>query len=274
MRVVITGSGGFIGRATVRAARHVGHTIASFDRRDGLDVQNPIDLDLVLTDADAVIHLAGVLGTAELFDNPHEAVNVNIHGTLNVLQACENLGLRYVGITMPPVFPSVYTATKVCADRLATAWHKARGVPVSHVKAYNAYGPGQAHGLGHPQKIVPTFASYAWAGKPIPVWGDGNQTVDLIHANDLGRLLVEALGHGDDVTFDGGTGEAFTVNQVAEMTNEICGSSAGIAYLPMRAGETPTTIIAKGDGWERLGGWSPTFEMTHFVAAVESYRPC
>jgi UDP-glucose 4-epimerase len=173
---------------------------------------------------------------------------------------------------MPPVFPSVYTATKIAADRLATAWHHSHHkLRTSHVRAFNAYGPGQAHGPGHPQKIVPTFATEAWAGRPIPVWGDGQQTVDLVHADDLGRLLVEATRHGDDVTFDGGTGQAMTVNEVANMVLDITESTAGIEYLPMRDGELPTTIIAKGEGWDRLD-WAPTFDAARFVEAVHSYR--
>lgn len=272
MRVAVTGGGGFIGRATIAAAEKAGHVAESFDRHDGLDVTNRGDLTL-LENYEAVIHLAGVLGTAELFDTPHLAVDVNVHGTLNVLEACQRFGLAYVGITMPPVFPSVYTATKVCADRLATAWHHAHGVPTSHVRAFNAYGPGQAHGSGHPQKILPTFATEAWAGRPIPVWGDGEQTVDLVHSDDLGRLLVAALEvGGDDVTLDGGTGQAFTVNEVAGMVLAVTGSGADIKYLPMRDGELPTTIIAKGEGWERLDGWTPTFDRERFAAAVESYR--
>lgn len=271
MRLCVTGGSGFIGRATVAAAREAGHYAWSFDRHTGHDIMRASDLN-VLEGSDAVIHLAGVLGTAELFDDPHNAVAVNVDGALNVLEACERYDLGYVGITMPPVFPSVYTATKLAADRLASAWHHSRGVLVSRVRAFNAYGPGQAHGPGHPQKILPTFATEAWAGRPIPVWGDGEQTVDLVHSEDLGRMLVDAVGFGDDATFDGGTGQAFTVNEVAAMVLDVTGSHAGTRHLPMRAGERPTTIVAKGEGWDRLG-WQPEFDEARFIAAVESYRP-
>lgn len=271
MRIAVTGGAGFIGRATITAAELAGHEAWSFDRAHGQDVLDPGSLR-ALRGSDHVIHLAGMLGTAELFGDPHGAIDVNVHGALNVLEACERWDLGYVGITMPPVFPSVYTATKLAADRLASAWHHSRGVLVSHVRAFNAYGFGQKHGPGHPQKIVPTFATRAWAGQPIPIWGDGNQTVDLVHADDLGRLLVDATGHGDDVVFDGGTGVALTVNEVAQMVLEVTGSSAGVEYLPMRDGERPTTIVAKGAGWERLT-WQPTFDPERLAAAVWSYRP-
>lgn len=269
MNIVVTGGSGFIGRATIEAAHAAGHDAEAFDRSKGQDVLGDLS---GLRDADAVIHLAGVLGTAELFDTAEDAVVNNVIGSLRILQACEEYGARYVGITMPQVFPSVYTATKVCSTRLATSWHKFRGVLVSHVRAFNAFGPGQAHGDGHPQKILPTFAVEAWANRPIPVWGDGTQTVDLIHTPDLGRMLVDATGHGDDVTFDGGTGIALTVNQVAEFVLDVTGSTAGIKYLPMRDGETPTEIVAAGEGWERLD-WKPELDWDDVAATVHWYKP-
>ncbi len=269
MRVAVTGGNGFLGRATIEAAEIAGHDVWSFDRNNGDDILGSLD---ALSDADAVIHLAGILGTSELFDNAEKAVEVNVTGTLRILQWCRKNGASYTGITMPPVFPSVYTATKVCAQRMATAWHQAYGVPVSHVRAFNAYGPGQAYGPGHPQKILPTFARRAWNGEPIPVWGDGSQRVDLVHSDDVGRMLVDATAHGDDAMFDAGTGNAMTVNEVAAIVLGATRSQAGIQYLPMRHGEDPTAVVvAEGEGWDRLG-WKPVLDWLTILEAVESYR--
>lgn len=269
MRIAVTGGSGFIGAATVRQAEERGHIAWPFDRAGGHDILGDLS---ALDGADVIVHLAGVLGTAELFDEPEHAIDVNITGALRVLQHAEITGAHFVGICMPDVFPSVYTATKVCAARLATAWYHSRSVPVSHVRAFNAFGPGQAHGPGHPQKIIPTFAAHAWAGEPIPIWGDGTQGVDLVHTDEVARMLISAaeLG-GDDITFDAGTGRMFTVNEVAEMVLDITGSRAGINYLPMRDGEEPTKIVADGDGWDRLD-WKPEFRHEDLVAAVEHYR--
>jgi UDP-glucose 4-epimerase len=267
MRLAVTGGAGFLGRYVKAHAVAAGHTVEDLSLESGFDVREPFHLSNI----DACIHLAGMLGTHELFDAVHEAVDVNVHGTVNVLDACREAGAAYVGITMPQVFPSVYTATKVAATRLASAYHHTYGLPVSHVRAFNAFGAGQAHGSGHPQKIVPTFAVEAWAGRPIPIWGDGEQTVDLIHASDLGRMLVSACWSGDDDVFDGGTGEPYSVGTVAEWVLHITGSKAGIEYLPMRRGERPTHIVAEGEGWGYLG-WKPEFSLDAFEAAVVSYR--
>lgn len=268
MRIAITGGSGFIGRAVLAHAVRCGHTAWSFDRANGDDVLGNL---ANLEGADTVIHLAGVLGTTELFVAPEDAVQANIVGSLRILRWCEKHGAAYVGITMPDVFPSVYTATKVAAQRLATAWNRAYQVPVSHVRAFNAYGPGQKYGPGHPQKILPTFARYAWEGRPLPIWGDGEQTMDLVHADDVGRMLVDALTHGDDTVFDGGTGVPVSVNELAQFVLGATGSTAGVEHLPMRKGETPTRIVASGEGWDRLD-WKPEHDWGRIAEAVEAYR--
>lgn len=268
MKIAITGGSGFLGQAASRAAEDQGHDVWSFDRAHGDDILGSLDN---LRDADVVIHLAGMLGTSELFDAPESAVHANVIGTLRILRWCHANGAAYVGISMPPVFPSVYTATKVCAARLATAWHHAYGLPVSHVRAFNAYGAGQKWGPGHPQKILPTFARAAWENRPLPVWGDGEQTMDLVHADDVGRMLIDAATHGDDVTFDAGTGVAVTVNELAEHVLKVTGSTAGVEHLPMRTGETPTRIVAEGDGWDRLD-WKPEHDWVRVTQAIEWYR--
>lgn len=269
-RVVITGGRGFIGQAAARALVDRGHTPVIYDLPDA-DVRDGAALRQVVKGADAVIHLAGVLGTHELFDTVDLALDINIKGATRVLEAVKEAGARYVGLTLPGVFPSVYTATKVAVVAMEKAFHYTYGVPVSRVQAFNAYGPAQKHGPGHPQKILPTFAVEAWAGRPIPIWGDGTQTVDLVHVDDLGELLVDAMAFGDDFTLDGGTGKALTVNEVAKFVLDVTGSTAGIRYLPMRRGEVPTEIVASGEGWERID-WRPQLIWDKVAESIESYR--
>lgn len=277
MRVLVTGGSGFIGRAVRRRLMVEGHTPVVFDHgaprsTDGWegDVRDVVAVVRAVSDADAVIHLAGVLGTGELFDMPAMAVDVNILGALNVIEACGD-SKQFVGIEMPRVWPNVYQATKTCARTLATAWHQNRGLRTSHVRAFNAFGPHQkVHGV---QKIIPTFADRAHRGLPIPVWGDGKQTVDLIYVDDVARVLVEALAHSDDVTIDAGTRHAQRVIDVAREVHLIVGEDTGIEWLPMRPGETPARVVAGGEGWNRLKGPSPEFRHDDLVRTVEFYRP-
>lgn len=275
MRVVVTGSAGFIGRAVCDRLAGEGHEVVPFDRRDGQDVTDhyACHRNIQAKEADAVIHLAGMLGTDELFDTVHEAIDANVHGTVNILDSCVVSGARYVGITMPPSgWANIYSATKHCAVHLAEAYRRHRGIRVSHVRAFNAYGPGQAHGPNHPRKIVPSFSARSWAGEPIEIWGDGFQTVDLIHTDDIARMLVDALEYGDGETFDAGTGVAMTVVEVANRIAQVTGSPIPHRHLPMRRGEDKDTqIVALGEGWDQLG-WRPVFDEEKFAEAVGWYR--
>lgn len=268
MKVLVTGGAGFIGSAVCRELERRDITAIPVDRANGTNI-----LTDPLPDGDGVIHLAGVLGTAELFDTPDTAVEVNVKGTLRVLEWAAVEKSPYVGITMPvnSGWVNVYTATKAASQILASAWHRHHGVPVSHVRAYNAFGPGQH--TGSPFKIIPTFAHEAYHGRPIPIWGSGEQTADLVYVEDIARMLVDALAYGDDQVFDAGTGQAQTVNNIATRVLEITGSRAGVVHLPMRLGEDPDTkIIAEGEGWATLG-WQPEFFDGDLVETVESYRP-
>lgn len=268
MKIAITGGGGFIGHATRLYAQELGHEVWTFDRADGHDILGDLD---GLKGADAVIHLAGLLGTHELFATVQDAIDVNISGSYRVMEWCLANDASYVGITMPDAFPSIYTATKIATQRLATALHHSRGLRVSHVRAFNAYGPGQKYGTGHPQKIIPTFATAAWRNEPIPVWGDGTQTVDLIHVDDIARILVKATKLTNNETVDAGTGTPHTVNQIASYVLKVTKSTASVQHLPMRDGEQPTTIVAKGEGWDLIG-FKPLFTWPDLGATVRWYR--
>lgn len=271
-RIAVSGGAGFIGAATIALAESYGHTAWRFDRADGNDVLGNLD---ALKGADTIIHLAGMLGTSELFDTAEDAIQANVIGALRVLEWCKANDAGFVGITMPDSsWANVYQATKLCSMRLATAWHRNKGVPVSHVRAFNAYGPGQKHGPGHPQKFLPTFATMAWAGEPLPIWGSGNQTVDAVHVDEVARMLVNATQFGNDEVFDAGTGIGLTVNYIAGFVNRICNQAPdNVVHLPMRDGEEPdTNIRATGEGWDKLNWW-PTVNWDKMREAVEWYRP-
>lgn len=273
MNVLLTGSTGFIGQATAEWLRDQGHEVSEFDRSLGLDVRDPIACYEAMASCDAVIHLAGVLGTAELFDEVDRAIAVNMAGTANIVAAAHRAGSAYVGITMPPVFPSIYTATKVGAQRIAEAYHHAHGLRVTHIKAFNVYGPGQAHGEGHPQKIVPTFAANAWRSLPMPVWGDGSQAVDLVHVDHVAKCLgTAATATGGDFgqcqTFDAGSGVEMTVTEVAREIGRYCGSTL-VEFLPMRAGEIPQRHLVA----ESVGPLGFGKHLDLLAETVEAYRP-
>ena len=184
MIVLVTGAQGFIGQYVMKELEDRGYIPLAYDLADGHDVLDKEQLASHMKFADAVIHLAGVLGTHELYDEIDLAIDVNIKGAVNVLENCVEVSHRgakpFVMIEQPHIWYNPYEATKAAAHRFAMAFHLDRGVPVAFVETYNAYGPGQAHGPGHPRKIIPYFATQAWKGEAIEIWGDGKQFVDLI----------------------------------------------------------------------------------------------
>lgn len=270
-RIIVTGGMGFIGGAVCAQLRDEGFEPVPIDR------DHDILLEPLPPESDGVIHLAGVLGTSELFDAFDLAVDVNIKGTQRVLEYCRMHDVSYTGITMPSVWANVYQATKRCASILATAWHESFDVPVSHVRAFNAYGVGQKHGKGHPQKILPTFAYRAWRGEPIPIWGDGEQTVDLISTGELAKVLVGAMRYGgNDEVFDGGSGEEWTVNSVVEYVIGYVTAHGGpeseVVHHPMRSGEREhTELCASGENWSLLG-FKPRLDIVAMHDTIDSYR--
>lgn len=264
MHIVITGGAGFVGGAVGDAAEAAGHTFSYFDKRDGNDIMGDLS---ALGDADAVIHLAGVLGTMELFDEVEKAALINVVGTARVADYCAVNGIQLTNILVPPVFPSIYRATKDGGKAIIDALVHSKGLRASHVIAYNAFGKGQKYGPGHPQKFAPTFSIHAWQGLPLPVWGDGSSLVDPTPIEVVARMLVDATGHGDGQVFDGGVGWTVTIAEIAEFINHHTGNEAGIEYLPMRIGETPTNIAATGQGWDRLD-WDPRLSRAEVFAKL------
>src|ERR1035441_9935846 len=159
--ILLTGFG-FIGRHVCRELKHRGHSVAVLDRRPDVvsamelgvqpvigDIRDGALMRQVIPCYDGVIHLAGLLGTAELVDDPAAAVETNILGALNVFQGCRNargLGrqVRCVHITVGNHFmDNAYAITKSTSERFARMFNIEHGTDIRVVRALNAYGPYQ-----------------------------------------------------------------------------------------------------------------------------------
>lgn len=259
MRVVVIGASGFVGGAVARELAARGHRVVALDRHEGearavpegwpeiefrqADVTDPGSLAASFKGAEQVYHFAARLGTSELEDDLRACIQTNVLGALNVFEAAARAGVpRLFYASKPSVWLNVYTITKHCGEQVARLMTRYHPVEISVLRYLNIYGPGQK--LFHVRKILPIFAAQALRGLPIQVFGDGQQTVDMIYAKDAARLTVDYV----EAPFrpqpcDCGTGEEMTVNEVARAVNRHVGNEAGIHHLPMRKGETPHTRL-------------------------------
>ncbi len=276
MRILITGGDGFIGRYVQTRCKELGIEVVIFDIASDLTqditdydaLQNVLNTHPATGGIDAIIHLAGMLGTHELWDTAEDAIDVNIKGALNVGRLALFHDAKLVSIEQPHLWYNVYEATKLAARRMLTGLHYDKELRVDFVTAHNAFGPGQAYGPGHPQKIVPTFATLAWAGEPIPIWGDGEQKVNLVYAGDVADVLVErALTKSHDPlhVFNAGSNELVRVRQVANIVLARTESEAGVEFLPMRRGEQNVP-------YEDPDPTNRPLNATALYATIDSYR--
>jgi len=259
----VTGGAGFIGGYTCQALAEAGHQVTVLDRRKlpldwpaafG-DIRDATAVTEAAAHADGVIHLAGVLGTAETIINPYPAAETNVLGGLNVLQACAQYRLPLVNIAVGNWFENnSYSITKTTVERFVLMNAVHRGLPQVNVRALNAYGPRQQaaspHGSSKVRKIMPSFTAAALHGEPIEVYGDGLQIMDMIWAGDVGRVLTAALEEvagprkvPADWIYEAGSGLHTTVLEVAQRVQAEVHRQTGvftdIKHLPMRPGETP-----------------------------------
>lgn len=284
MRIVVTGGSGFLGSFVVERLLDRGHTVSVIDVRkpDWTPAAEWIEQDTaeagisqVIADVrpEAVFHLAGLLGTSETFDHPQQTVRTNVIGTVNVLEACRSLpASRYIGVQTGTPWLSPYAISKRAATEFAQAYHRAFGMPVTILKIFNAFGPRQ-DGTGPVNKIVPRFAVNALRGEALPIFGDGNQVIDLIHADECAECFVLALerapGRGEVIEV--GSGIPITVREVAERVMDIVGEGE-VEYLPGRIGEGPEYPVADLTLAKELLGILPSAGLERLPETVEWYR--
>ena len=165
--------------------------------------------------ADAIMHLAAESHVDRSILGPAEFISTNVVGTQVVLESVRQTlveaprTFRMLHVGTDEVYgdlepneaawteeaqikpSSPYAASKASADHLVNAWHRTFGTPVLITRCGNNYGPYQ-----FPEKLIPLVTTRAMAGSPIPVYGDGMQVRDWIHAEDHARALWAVLTRG------------------------------------------------------------------------------
>ena len=245
---------------------------------------------------DGIMHLAAESHVDRSIDGPAEFIQTNIVGTYTLLEAArkhwtsltdaKKAGFRFHHISTDEVYGSLgdtglfteqtcyepnspYSASKASSDHLVRAWHHTYGLPVVTTNCSNNYGP-----YHFPEKLIPLIILNALDGKPLPVYGQGNQIRDWLYVDDHARALVLALEQGTPgETYNiGGHNERKNI-EVVKMLCELLeemhpNKPAGITryqdlitYVADRPGHDQRYAI-DASKIERELGWTPseTFE--------------
>ena len=251
MKLVVTGGCGFIGSHLVDHLIDLGHevvTVDDFSTSEGRDI-NPkatliegsvTDLDLIMSatrGTDCVFHTAAWARVPRSIDDPVGTHDVNVNGTLNVLQAARENGVGRVVYSssssiygdqdshlmredMTPNPMSPYALHKFIGEQYASMYARLFGMSVVSLRYFNVYGPGQTT-TGAYVLVIPRFLKLRDEGRLLTIYGDGRQTRSYTHVSDVVRANVlaasEELPSGENVVLNIGPSEETSVNEIAEM---------------------------------------------------------
>ena len=260
MRVLVTGSNGFIGRHLVKALEQSGHTVLGWDLPHQ-DITQPFG---TVEPVDAVVHLAAI-GSPPLCDrDPAAAFGVNVQGTHNVLKLAVAAGAKRLvfastahayGVS-PLYLPSderaplsvfdVYTTTKILGERLCDLFWENYGLSYCAIRLFNGYGPGQQLGYLIPDKI-----QQAEKG-PVELRGAGI-TKDFVYIDDVVRAYQLAM----EVAFVGGINIGTGVETDLASIARIIAKAFKTELICVPA-DRPTRMQADIQRAETVLGWHPT----------------
>lgn len=275
---LITGSSGFIGSRLVRSFQSK-NRIRLLDRKppskvfDNVrfiegDIRNQATVDRAVAGSDTVFHLAGLVDVAESVETPKTSHSINATGTLNVLEAARKHDARVViassaavyghpettpiaeSATLEPTSP--YGLDKLAADQYARLYHDLYGLETVALRYFNVYGPGQDG--GDYAGVIETFLEQAANDDPITVHGDGGQTRDFVHVDDVvkaNRLAAETDAVG--TAYNVGTGESVRIDRLAERIRSLTNSSSEITHTEPREGEIRHSCADVTRAREQLG---------------------
>ena len=287
MNCTVIGGAGFIGSHIVDALIVKGSGVAAFDdlssgKRENLrmgvalrvgDVRDAHAVATALPAAsDTIFHLAAQIDVRKAVVDPGLDAQVNIGGTINVLNACVDAHVRRFVMSStggalygePTVLPateetaicpfSPYGVSKYCAEQYIWYFHRAYGLETVILRYANVYGPRQdTKGEGG---VVGIFAQRILLGQPCIVYGDGEQTRDFVFVDDVAKANMLAM-QGPLGTFNVATWVETSLNQLLAAFERVVGHPVAREYAPARAGEVRRIALNAEKAWHGLG-WKPS----------------
>jgi dTDP-glucose 4,6-dehydratase len=298
-RVIVTGAGGFIGShlverlvaegARVRALVHYNSrndpgllkllpedTLVKLDLMPA-DLLDPFAVQQAVEGMDVVFHLGALISIPYSYRHPYHVAETNVMGTLNVLQACREAGVRRLVHTSssevygtalqvpideehPLQGQSPYSASKIGADKLAESYFCAYELPVVTLRPFNTYGPRQSD-----RAVIPTIIAQALTQDVVHL-GNLDARRDLTYVTDTvdGFIKVSAAANVEGGTYNLGAGSDISIGELAEKIIKLVGRSVKIEVDEARLrpeGSEVQRLLADNTLAKKDLGWEPRISL-------------
>jgi len=268
LKYLITGVAGFLGSALANKLAVDGHEVVGLDdlstgdpnklaeevKFTHADVNDRPKLWTLLKEVDCVYHLAARVSVPESVLYPREYNQVNVGGTVTLMEAMRDVGVRRVVFSSSgtiygnqPVQPvsensipnprSPYAVSKLAAEYYVKSIGSLWGIETVCLRVFNAYGPGQHHPPVH-TPVIPGFLRQAWENGTIVIHGDGNQTRDFVYLDDVVNAMISAATapEVDKLTINVGSGTEISTRDLAKLVVEVTGGKPEVVFNPRNEG--------------------------------------
>jgi UDP-glucose 4-epimerase len=288
-KVLVTGGAGFIGSHLVPLLLERNYAVTVLDnlysgKRENLrpismnsnfrfeqgDIRNKNTVHKALRDIDIIIHLAALIDVSGSVADPFETHDVNVNGTLNILQeAVKNKVKKIIFASSTAVYGetrklpikedtllnpiSPYAASKVAAESYCKAFAGSYGLDAITLRFFNVYGPRNEN---NPYSgVITKFLQKAHNNETLPVEGDGKQTRDFIHVNDVARAIVSALDtkKSKGEVFNVCTGKPTSINEIVDALRTVTGKDLKVTHGPPRIGDIRDSYGNPAKSTRKLG---------------------
>lgn len=294
MRILITGGAGFLGSALANwlVSSEKAQTVLVLDdlstgdarrldprvRFTQGDVKDVPRLWTLLQGVDCVYHLAARVRVPESIYYPSDYNDCNVGGTVAVMEAMRDTGVKRVVFTssaalygdqpaqpisegQPPHPTSPYGVSKLAAEYYVSTLGALYGIETVALRIFNTYGPGQELPPSYPP-VIPHLLKQALSGGSLVIFGDGNQTRDFIFLDDAVQALVAAATASgvDRSVINIGSGHEMSINELAARIARATGKKVNLLYNRTQPGGV-SRLVADVRLAQRLLGWSPRTEL-------------
>jgi len=269
VKALVTGGAGFIGSNITKKLLDEGYDVTVVDNLSSghiINIQEYIDkkqIEFIEADVcnaeavnkackgkDVVFHLAACVGRQKSLDDPILDSSTNVLGTINVLEGMKNnnvpkiiysssaaifgeLLTSTIDETHPQNADSPYGVSKLAAEKMILSYTGIYDISAVCLRYFNIYGVNQRFDLYG--NVIPIFAKRIYSGEPITIYGDGSQTRDFVNVKDVAKAnFLASLSEKDTDVYNLGSGGSITINELADMMQEIAGIKVGVNYAPER----------------------------------------